>query len=216
MERKVTLFSIIKNDYFNKIFSDDNKFNIEYDTIKLKELIEQSKAGGTPKSTVKEYYEGNIPFLSINDMTSQGKYIQSTEKHITEQGLQNSSAWVVPKNSLLYSMYASVGFVSINNIELTTSQAIYSIILKENISLDYMYYYLSYYKRYVNKYIETGTQGNLNANIVKNLPVLIPSLNNQEKISFLFSFIDNKINLLKQEIKVNREFKQSLLSKMFC
>lgn len=55
-------------------------------------------------------------------------------------------------------MYASVGFVSINNIELTTSQAIYSIILKDNISLDYMYYYLSNYKKYVNKYIETGTQ----------------------------------------------------------
>lgn len=149
-------------------------------------------------------------------MTSQGKYIESTEKHITEDGLNNSSAWLVPKNSLLYSMYASVGFVSINNIELTTSQAIYSIVLKDNTSLDYMYYYLSYYKKYVNKYIETGTQGNLNANIVKNLPMLIPSINNQEKIGSLFSYIDNKINLLKQEVKVHKEFKQSLLSKMFC
>lgn len=91
-----------------------------------------------------------------------------------------------------------------------------SIILKENISLDYIYYYLSYYKKYVKKYIETGTQGNLNANIVKNLSVLIPSVNNQKKIGLLFSIIDNKINLLKQEVRLNKEFKQSLLRWMFC
>jgi len=91
-----------------------------------------------------------------------------------------------------------------------------SIILKENISLDYIYYCLSYYKKYVKKYIETGTQGNLNANIVKNLSVLIPSVNNQKKIGLLFSIIDNKINLLKQEVRLNKEFKQSLLRWMFC
>jgi len=91
-----------------------------------------------------------------------------------------------------------------------------SIILKENISLDYIYYYLSYYKKYVKKYIETGTQGNLNAIIVKNLSVLIPSVNNQKKIGLLFSIIDNKINLLKQEVRLNKEFKQSLLRWMFC
>lgn len=216
MERKVTLYNNIKKDFFNKLFSEGNNYNIEYDNVKFKNLIKKSKAGGTPKSTIKEYYEGTIPFLSINDMTSQGKYIKSTEKHISEIGLSNSSAWLVPKNSLLYSMYASVGFVSINSIELTTSQAIYSIILKDNISLDYIYYYLSYYKKYVNKYIETGTQGNLNANIVKNLPILIPSTSNQEKIGSFLSVIDKKINLLKQEVKNNKEFKKSLLSKMFC
>lgn len=99
--KKLILLNNIK-DYFNKIFSKDNKYNIQYDTIKLKELIKQSKAGGTPKFTVKEYYGSNISFLSINDMTSQGKYIQSTEKHIPEQGLNNSSAWLVPKKKILY------------------------------------------------------------------------------------------------------------------
>ena len=106
---------------------------------------------------------------------NEGKYITYTKKSITEKGLKNSSAWLVPEKSLLYSMYASVGFVSINNIPLTTSQAIFNIIFKEQISLEFMYYYLTFYKRYSHKYIETGTQGNLNAKLIKNFKIKIPS-----------------------------------------
>ena len=90
------------------------EFKEEWEEKKLSQIIYKAKAGGTPKSSIKEYYNGNIPFLSINDMTNEGKYITYTEKSITEKGLKNSSAWLVPEKSLLYSMYASVGFVSIN------------------------------------------------------------------------------------------------------
>ena len=65
---------------------------------KLKDLIIKGKAGGTPSSAVAEYYNGDIPFLSISDMTKQGKYVEFTEKHISENGLGNSSAWIVPPN----------------------------------------------------------------------------------------------------------------------
>ena len=81
---------------------------------KLKECFDFGKAGGTPKSTNKDYYNGYIPFLSISDMTTQGKYIYYTDKSITEAGLNNSTAWLVPKNSIIISMYASYGLVSIN------------------------------------------------------------------------------------------------------
>ncbi|WP_188118043.1 restriction endonuclease subunit S, partial [Methanobrevibacter millerae] len=112
-------------------------FNDEWDNVKLGDLIKEGKAGGTPKSSNPDYYDGDIPFLSIKDMTSQGKYINYTEKTITKWGLDNSSAWIIPKNSLLYSIYASVGFVAINRKDIATSQAIYGMILKDNVSLEY-------------------------------------------------------------------------------
>ena len=134
MEKKLVLYQkhekYIKNNYFDNL----NTENV----IKFKDMIKKGKAGGTPKSTNKEYYDGEIPFLSINDMIKQGKYITNTEKSITKAGLENSIAWIVLKESLLYSIYASVGFVSINKIELTTSQAIYGIVLKENVNQDFI------------------------------------------------------------------------------
>ena len=165
-------------------------FNNEWDVVKLETLINKGKAGGTPTSTNPNYYNGDIPFLSISDMTKQGKYIYQTEKSITEEGLNNSSAWVIPKNSLLYSIYASVGSVAINRNDISTSQAIYGMILKEDVSLEYMYYYLTYFKRNIHKYIETGTQGNLNAKLLKNFEILLPPLKEQEKIANFLTSVD--------------------------
>ena len=82
--------------------------------------------------------------MSINDITKQGKYISSTENHISKLGLENSSAWIVPPYSLILSMYASVGLVTINKIPIATSQAMFAMQLKERESIDYLYYYLNY------------------------------------------------------------------------
>lgn len=100
---------------------------------RLDSLFSKGKAGGTPTSTNKEYYNGEIPFLSINDITKQGKYVRYTENHLSQSGLENSSAWVVPKYSLIMSMYASVGLVTINEIPITTSQAMFAMQLKTKI-----------------------------------------------------------------------------------
>ena len=126
---------------------------------RLDTLFSKGKAGGTPTSTNKEYYNGEIPFLSINDITKQGKYVRYTENHLSRSGLENSSAWVVPEYSLIISMYASVGLVTINEVPITTSQAMFAMQLRDKDLLDYLYYYLSYFKyRHIHKFLETGTQ----------------------------------------------------------
>ena len=225
MEKKHTLYKNIKKYFLDNLFPHEKRdipdlsfkeYSNIWKQIKLKQIIYKAKAGGTPKSSIKEYYNGNIPFLSINDMTNEGKYITYTEKSITEKGLKNSSAWLVPEKSLLYSMYASVGFVSINNIPLTTSQAIFNIIFKEQVSLEFMYYYLTFYKRYIHKYIETGTQGNLNAKLIKNFKIKIPSKEEQRKIADFLSLIDTYIEINKEKLNHLKQFKKGLLQKMFC
>ena len=172
---------------------------------RLDTLFSKGKAGGTPTSTNKEYYNGEIPFLSINDITKQGKYVRYTENHL-----------VVPKYSLIMSMYASVGLVTINEIPITTSQAMFAMQLKDKDLLDYLYYYLSYFKyRHIHKYLETGTQSNINADIVRG--IMIPTYGhsrNMEIASTLQSIdvkIDNELSVLKL---FNRQ-KNYLLSQMF-
>lgn len=183
---------------------------------RLDTLFSMGKAGGTPTSTNKEYYNGEIPFLSINDITKQGKYVRYTENHLSQSGLENSSAWVVPKYSLIISMYASVGLVTINEIPITTSQAMFAMRLKDNDLLDYLYYYLSYFKyRYIHKYLETGTQSNINADIVRG--IMIPTYGhscNMEIASILQS-IDAKIDNELSVLKLLKRQKNYLLSQMF-
>ncbi|WAM10111.1 restriction endonuclease subunit S [Mycoplasmopsis cynos] len=76
------------------------------------EFISIRKVRGTPLSSNKEFYNGHIPFLSITDISNSDTYIYKTEKNITLKGLKNSSAWIVPKDSISLAMYASIGKVS--------------------------------------------------------------------------------------------------------
>lgn len=220
LEKKHQYYQDFKKYLMQRIFSsqeDKLRFNFidDWDVVKLETLIENGKAGGTPPSTNPDYYNGEIPFLSIKDMTEQGKYIVKTEKSITEEGLNNSSAWIIPKYSLLYSIYASIGLVSINLTEVSTSQAIYGIILKEGVSLEYMYYYLTYFKKNIHRYVETGTQGNLNAKLLKSFEIALPSVDEQEMIVNILSLVDKKIENMEKEVGKMNEFKKGLLQQMF-
>ena len=183
---------------------------------RLETLFIKGKAGGTPTSTNKDYYNGEIPFLSINDITKQRKYIRYTENHLSQSGLDNSSAWVVPAHSLIMSMYASVGLVTINEIPIATSQAMFAMQLKDKGLLDYLYYYLSYFKyRHIHKYLETGTQSNINADIVRS--IMIPDYGHERNIEIASTLqsidakIDNELSVLEQ---FNKQ-KNYLLSQMF-
>ena len=200
----------------NKIIEDLKKLKVAIsqvcfeqkpiDEIPLHKFFKKGKAGGTPTSTNKEYYDGEIPFLSINDITEQGKYIYSTEKHLSEKGLLNSSAWVVPVNSLILSMYASVGLTTINKIPLATSQAMFSMELKEPELIDYLYYYLTYFKyRYIHRYLETGTQSNINADIVRSIKIPNYGKSKNVEMSAMLANIDKKI-------EIENTYLQSLLS----
>ncbi|KAB6097238.1 restriction endonuclease subunit S [Bacteroides xylanisolvens] len=183
---------------------------------RLDTLFSKGKAGGTPTSTNKEYYNGEIPFLSINDITKQGKYVRYTENHLSRSGLENSSAWVVPEYSLIISMYASVGLVTINEVPITTSQAMFAMHLRDKDLLDYLYYYLSYFKyRHIHKYLETGTQSNINADIVRGIMIPTYGHSRNMKIASTLQSIDAEIDNELSVLKLFNRQKNYLLSQMF-
>ncbi|KVV16421.1 restriction endonuclease subunit S [Flavobacterium sp. TAB 87] len=222
LKQKKSLLEQYKKGVMQKIFSQELRFKEDngndypdWEEKKLGEVCEIAKSGGTPTSTKKEYYNGDIPFLSISDMTLQGKYLNFTSNHISELGLENSSSWLVPINSIIYSMYASVGFVAINRIPLATSQAVLNLILKKKLNLEFMYYTLVDFQKNIAQFITTGTQGNLNANSVKGFLIQIPSLTEQTKIANFLSAIDEKINHCQKQIEKTQVWKKGLLQQMF-
>lgn len=200
-----TLIKGIYHDFFSK--------PADY-AIKIKDLIIKGKAGGTPSSTVAQYYNGDIPFLSISDMTKQGKYVSYTEKHISKSGIENSSAWIVPSNSLIFSMYASVGLVCINTVPLATSQAMFSMVLKDHRMIEYIYYYLNFFRETkIHRHIETGTQSNINAETVRNID--IPFQSNHLKLVETLNSIEKRLNNEKDMLSLLLDLKAYLLSKLF-
>ena len=203
-------YKLLKNHIIKKVFHNCS----EYDS--LESLIKFGKAGGTPKSTVKEFYDGNIPFLGISDITNQGKYICHTMKNITQKGLNNSSAWIVPKNSLILSMYASVGLPAINKIPLATSQAMMSMVFYDPQDVEYVYYYLCYFKKYrIHSLLETGTQSNINASTVKSIKIPKLKATEKEKYINLFTKFDQLIDREKQILSFYQKQKSFLLKNMF-
>ena len=222
LTKKEKLLQKYKKGVMQKIFNREIRFKddtgsefCDWEEKELGDLCKVAKSGGTPTSTNQEYYDGDIPFLSISDITSQGKYLKNTTKTISQKGIDNSSSWIVPENTIIYSMYASVGFVSINKIPLATSQAVINLILKDEADTEFIYYYLLDYKKYIHRFIETGTQGNLNAQTVKSLNINLPCLEEQIKIASFLSSIDSKIEQVQKQINSTKEFKKALLQQMF-
>jgi type I restriction enzyme S subunit len=109
--------------------------------VKLGDIC-KIQSGGTPSRSKDNYWNnGTIPWVKIKDFKD--KYINNTEEFITEEGLKNSSAKMVKKGSILFTIFATLGEVAILNIDATTNQAIASInIVDERIERDYLYYYL--------------------------------------------------------------------------
>ena len=225
-QRKLTLLEQLKQTYQLGMFPHNGgsipalrfaDFSEPWEQRKLNDLYEKGGSGGTPQSTNKSYYMGDIPFLGISDISASNGYIYDTEKHISEKGLNNSSAWIVPKEAISLAMYASVGKVAILKTEAATSQAFYNMVFKKISTRNFIFQYLLKIESTNgwNRLISTGTQANLNAQKVRDLEIMIPSLEEQDKIGTFFNRIDHTIDLHQKKISHIQDLKKALLQKMF-
>jgi putative type I restriction-modification system specificity determinant len=182
---------------------------------KLLGEITEMNSGGTPSVNVKEYYGNEIPFLSISDMSWQGKYLRKTEKSITYLGLKNSSARIFPCGTILYAMYASIGKCSIAKIELAISQAVLGIkVNKDVLNNIYLYYHLSFIENKAKKIGQQGTQSNLSKEIVEKFKILLPSLQEQKAIAAVLSSMDREIESLEGKKAKYEQIKQGMMQQL--
>lgn len=174
--------------------------------------ISSMNSGGTPNSNNPNYYNGEIPFLSISDISKSGKYIKTTDKTITKLGLENSSARLFSSGTIMYAMYASVGKCSISNIEISCSQAILGITVNENIDSEFIYYYLLFIQNEILSFTQTGTQSNLSKGIVGNFVVNIPNNKaEQTAIAQILTDMDNEITQLEKGRDKYKDIKAGMM-----
>jgi type I restriction enzyme S subunit len=176
--------------------------------------ISSMNSGGTPSSKVSEYYDGNIKWVSISDITKAGKYIDDSAKKITEKGLQNSSARLFPINTLLLAMYASIGKCCIARAEVTTSQAILGITTTKSLLLEFLYYYLTYKQDEIANQGQQGTQSNLNKGMVQDILINIPAIEEQKAIAQILSDMDAEITQLETKKEKYQAIKQGMMQEL--
>ena len=142
--------------------------------------ISSITSGGTPSRTISTYWNGNIPWVKISDIS--GRYVDFTEECITVEGLESSSAKIFPKGTLLYTIFATIGTVGILNIDAATNQAIAGVTFFGEYNLDYMYYVAVGLKDLLVSKGKGMAQMNINQSILKSTPIPIPPLAEQERI----------------------------------
>ena len=188
-------------------------FEGEWEIVKLGDITKMI-SGGTPNTKIKEYYNGNIVWATITDITNSYKYLYDSEKKITELGLQNSSTKIFPINTVLYSIYGSIGECAISKVECTTNQAILGIECSDKINYNFLYYLLSNHKNNAKKLRQFGTQPNINKKIVLNFCFKIPNIEEQEKIGGYLSLLDAEIDNLKKQKELIKEMKRGAMQKL--
>lgn len=191
---------------------------MKWEKVKLGDICKYVTSGGTPKSSIKEYYEPKqIPWLKTKEVNYCRIY--ETESYISKDGLDNSSAKMIPQNSVIVAMYGqgdTAGRVAINKIPLTTNQACCNLIIDETKACyEFVYYQLvTLYEKMVSLK-NGGAQPNLNAAIIKSMEIKLPPLKTQRYIADILSSYDNLIENNQKQIKLLEEAAQRLYKEWF-
>ena len=190
----------------------------EWKKVKLGDVCERVTSGGTPKANITSYYNPpTVPWLKTKEVNY--CRITETENYISEEGLANSSAKLIAPNSVIIAMYGqgdTAGRVAINKIPLTTNQACCNLTIDESkADYEFIYYQLcTLYKKMVS--LKAGAaQPNLNAQIIKNLEIKLPSLLIQHRIATILSRYDSLIENYQKQIKLLEEAAQRLYKEWF-
>ncbi len=180
----------------------------EWKLTKIGSICKKVCSGGTPKSTVKEYYGGGIPWLNTKEVHFNRIY--STESTITDKGLNNCAAKWIEANAVIIAMYgATAAKCAIGMIPMTTNQACCNLMIdKKKADYRFVYYAIANSYSILASLANGGAQQNLNAQVIKDFEILLPSLVVQKRAADVLSTLDDKIECNR---RINDNFPLSLL-----
>ena len=180
--------------------------------IKYIDLI----GGGTPKTSVAEYWNGSIPWLSVKDFNNDNRYVYTTEKHISEQGLLNSSTKLLQKDDIIISARGTVGELAMIPFPMTFNQSCYGIRAKDGLNKAFLYYLLKNKIKELKKITHGSVFDTITRETFSNIVVDIPDYQTQCAIASILGGLDDKIEL---NNKINDNLEQQVLAvyrNMFC
>ena len=176
--------------------------------IDIVELI----GGGTPKTSKAEYWGGNINWLSVKDFNNENRYVYSTEKTITEEGLNNSSTKLLKKDDIIISARGTVGELTMIPFPMAFNQSCYGIRAKEGIDSIFLYYLIKNSVRKLKAITHGSVFDTITRDTFANIEVAIPDIKTQHRIAKMLADIDDKVEN-NQRINNNLEQQAVLLFK---
>ena len=151
--------------------------------------------GGTPKTTVPEYWNGNIPWLSVKDFNNDKRYVYSTEKHISQSGFENSPTKMLHKDDIIISARGTVGEIAMIPFDMAFNQSCYGIRASRGIDKPFLYYLLKNCISQLKRMTHGSVFDTITRDTFANIEVDIPDAETQKRISSVLADIDNKIEV---------------------
>ena len=225
LTQKHALLSQYKQGMMQKLFSQQISFKAddgsefgEWEETTIGKITSTISTGATPSTLKEEYWNGNIKWMSSGELNH--RHVHDVEKTITELGFKSSSTKILPKHCVLIGLAGqgkTRGTVAINYIELSTNQSIAAIHPNPKV-FDYRFIFFNLDMRYQElRALSTGDggRGGLNLQIIKGVEIHLPCLEEQTKIANFLSSIDQKIEVVAQQIEQAKQWKKGLLQQMF-
>ena len=223
-QRKLDLLKEQKKGYLQKMFPKNGAkvpelrfagFADDWEERKLGELSQDTFGGGTPKTSVTEYWNGEIPWIQSSDLSSDHLFGVLPKKHITENAVKNSATKLIPKNSIAIVTRVGVGKLAFMPYEFTSSQDFLSL---SNLQVDCNFGMYSIYKmlqRELNNIQGTSIKGITKADLLDKEVIIPVEFEEQKKIGSFFKQLDNTIALHQRKLDLLKEQKKGFLQKMF-
>ena len=219
LAQKCELLEQYKKGVMQKIFSQELRFKDEegreFPAWEEKRLgdVADIIGGGTPDTSVKEYWGGNIQWFTPTEIKS--KFARNSIRTITDKGLKNSAAKKLPVGTLLFSSRATIGDVAIALNECTTNQGFQSFIVSSVNSNEFVYYWVLNNRKLFLEKSSGSTFIEISKKEIEKIPIKRPCIEEQTKIAGFLSAVDEKISQAQAKLEAVKQYKQGLLQQMF-
>jgi len=172
--------------------------------------------GGTPKTTVKSYWNGDIPWLSVVDFNNDNRWVSCTEKSITNEGLNNSSTKLLNKGDLIISARGTVGALAQLKSQMAFNQSCYGIQERDGISdINFLFYLVTFSLLKIGRNVHGAVFDTITRQTFDNISCELPPLPEQKAIADMLSSFDEKIELLREQNKTLETLAQTIFKEWF-
>ncbi|WP_419640972.1 restriction endonuclease subunit S [Thiolapillus sp.] len=179
----------------------------------IDQLASKIAQGGTPKTSIPKYWNGDIPWITPAEMGEDAAhhYAETTLRTISREGFENSSTELLPVNSVIISSRAPIGYVTINKIEMATNQGCKGIVPKKNTYHEFFYFSLIVAKQRLNDLGAGAGFKEISTSTLKAFQISIPKHIEQQKIAHCLSSLDEVIGLESHKLDALKNLKKGLM-----
>lgn len=186
----------------------------EWEIARLDDLCEVV-GGATPSTSVKGYWNGEIPFVTPTDVTELEdrnlNFLNDTKVRITKQGLKNSSAKLLPPGTVLVTSRATIGYAAINDVPVATNQGFASLICNKQVDNIWILYLMRFLRSKLESLGAGSTYKEVSRGTIRNLTIALPTKTEQEKIGRVLSSVEEAIQKTNEIIAKTERLKKGLM-----